>query len=133
MHYITSTMAADVTYHLYSNISDSRNGVPKIKRSVLIRGKSGVADKVLITPMGVRTVVSDEDMELLNNDITFNTHRKNGYITVESSDRNTEVVVADGMKTRDDSAPITPEDFAEDDKAKPVGITGKKDSDKIIK
>lgn len=119
-YFVFSTLSAGVTYTHYEK---SGGDLPIPTKRIPIKGGAGIADKNLITPLGVMTRVTEEEMGyLLKNDL-FTLHQKNGFITVRESPQDVEKVVAEDMKTRDKSAPIVPEDFKEDDKAKPM--TGK--------
>lgn len=112
MPYIYSTLANDNLYHLYEK-QDSKGGsvidVPRIEKSVLIKGGAGVATKHLVTPLGIVTNVSDDELELLEANEAFQTHVNNGFIKIDKKKIEVEVVVAD-MNGRDNSAPVTPED-----------------------
>lgn len=111
MYHIFSTMANDNEYVQYSE--HGPRGVNIAERSVLIKGGSGVHQKRLGTPLGVHTAVSEENFAWLRENFSFKQHMANGYIRVEKSKLDPEVVAAD-MKTRDqktDACPIVPQDF----------------------
>jgi hypothetical protein len=84
--------------------------VPREERAVLIQGGANVANKNLITPRGVVTEIKDEEYELLKQNDLFNTHVKNGYVTVEERKADVDKVVT-GMEARSPDAPLTPGDF----------------------
>jgi len=88
---------------------------------ITIHGGAGVANKNLITPNGVVTTVTDEEMEFLNAHELFVQFKKNGFITVEKKKVDVEKVVADMSDKADPSAPITPADYvaADEKTAKP--------------
>ena len=114
-------MANDNAYVRYSE--HGPRGINVAEREVLIKGGSGINKKNIQTPLGVHTLVSDEDMEWLKDDFSFNQHMKNGYIRVEKKKVDPEVVAVD-MVTRDqktDACPIVPEDF--NDKAAGKDLT----------
>lgn len=124
-YYITSTMTADNTYHMYLSVA----GEAQVLKSVLIKGGSNVAsiiNGVLRTQVGVETEVTEEELTLLNADPTFKAHKDNGFITIAEKSRDPEVTVAAGMEYKDKSAPKTPEDFKDSDDVKPEGFSGKK-------
>ncbi len=122
-NYVYSTLAADVSYNHYINseivkslvpgIAPKATQIPLIEKAILIKGGAGVAPagiRRLETPLGIATSVSDEELELLEKNDVFQLHMKNGYIQVRRKKVDAEVVVADGMESRDVSAPVTPED-----------------------
>lgn len=111
-NYIYSTLSADVNYNIYVHNSE---GHPLVAKSIHIKGGSGIAGKHFITPLGVRTEISDEELSLLENDEVFKTHKANGFVSISKADINPEVAAAD-METRDGSAPAVPEDFKETSK-----------------
>ncbi len=117
-NYVYSTLANDQNYHVFK--TENFKGVHKIIRSIYIKGKAGIANKHLFTPLGAVTNVSDEDLALLEKDEVFQTHKKNGYIVVRSDKVDPEVAVADNMNARDISAPVVPEDSNPEDDAQPV-------------
>lgn len=93
--YVFSTLTDSVTYG---------NGVT-------IRGGANVADaRTLVTPLGHYTRVTDEELEGLRNDPTFQLHEENHFITVRKSKDDEEVTASD-HKTRDAAAPLVPEDL----------------------
>lgn len=106
-YYIYSTLTADQRYVKWT---EGGADLYVEGRSVLIRGGSNVADKRLVTPIGVMTEVSDEDLALLEENDIFKLHRRNGFINVRQKEANAEAVAAD-METRDDSAPLTDADL----------------------
>jgi hypothetical protein len=127
-NHVYSTMSADVTYHAYVNVA----GQASSRKSVLINGGSAVANKQLYTPMGVRTEVSDEDLELLKADKVFLAHMNNGFIKIDTKKIDPEKAVASGMEVRDKSAPKTPEDFDESVQAESKSFGGKKGTNKPL-
>lgn len=125
MYHIYSTMACDNEYVRYSE--HGPKGVNVAEASVFVKGGTGINKKNIQTPLGVHTHVSEEDMDWLKDNFSFNQHVKNGYIRVEKRKINPEVAAAD-MATRQwkgdqriDAFPVTPQDFTD----KPVadGLT----------
>lgn len=108
--HVYSTLSAPVRYTVYQK---SGNDIPRAERSVLIKGGANVADKNFITPRGVVTTISVEELALLEQDKLFQLHVKNGYLVVDKSLVDVDKVVAD-MEGRDESAPLVPEDFEEE-------------------
>lgn len=116
-YYVYSTATNSTNYVQYESNSSSDLG--KIKKradgslvKIEIHGGHGVANKHFVTPRGVMTKVSDEDMEILLQDQAFLRHHKAGFITYEKKSVNPEKMAAN-MADKDGSAPITPKDFVE--------------------
>lgn len=108
MPFIYSTLSCDQRYVKWSDAP--AGGTPREERSILISGGANVANKNIITPQGVVTEVSEADLALLNENTLFQTHVKNGHITVQQKEVQVEKAVAD-MEKRDESAPLTPQDY----------------------
>ncbi|MCG1038789.1 hypothetical protein KQH49_06780 [Mycetohabitans sp. B5] len=117
MHYVYSTATCDTAYGVWIN---SGNDLPIRTRAIVIKGGAGVANKNLITPRGVVTQVTDEDLALLEKDEAFQRHVKRGFIHVERSKTDPEKVAAD-MTGRDQASPLVPQDFAEKKRPKTRG------------
>ena len=119
MPYVYSTLSADVNYNDYypapSLVSKTAGAEPRVvKSSVLIKGGSGVMPipdpkKPHVTTFGVRTEVTDHELEFLEQHETFKTQVAAGFIRVERKKLHPEKVAAD-MELRDDSSPVMPED-----------------------
>jgi hypothetical protein len=125
--YIYSTLTGAVKYNTYAQ--DDGAALPRVIRSVLIKGGANLADKNLVTPKGVMTEITEEQLADLREISVFQLHEKNGFIKIETSNRDIEKTVSD-MQARDESAPLTPDDF-EDSEIKPeVTVDGKKKSNK---
>lgn len=71
------------------------------------------------------TSVTDEDLELLEQNPVFALHKANGFITVEAKEIPVEKVVSD-MEARDEAAPLTESDFIAKDQTPPTVVTNKK-------
>lgn len=121
-HYIYSTLTGSQAYQIY------RQGgadLPVVDKTILVAGGANVANKNFITPKGVVTTVTDEELELLGKNPVFALHRENGFITVEEKQVSVEKVVSD-MEARDDAAPLTDEDFIAKDQIPPTVVTNKR-------
>lgn len=105
--YVFSTLACD---QVYQNYALSEGGVNTPTGRVLIRGGSGIANDRLITPEGVMTVVTEEEMAILEANHGFNTHKKGGFIVVQERQADADKVAAD-MARNDESKPLTPGDY----------------------
>ena len=114
-HYVYSTLTAN---QLYTSWKQGANDMPNIEKQVLIKGGAGLANKNFITPLGVATSVTDNELDCLNENTEFLLHKKNGFIVVQKKKVDVEVAVSD-MQTRDKSSPIVPQDFDAKDKVLP--------------
>lgn len=104
--YVYSTLSNDQRYVSYST---GASGVPKPESSIFIAGQANLMTKHFVTPRGVVTKVTAEQLaELRNNDL-FKLHMANGFITVSEAKQDAEIVAAD-MEGRDQSAPIVEQD-----------------------
>jgi len=115
MPYVFSTLSSNMDY---TNHVDGGADLPIELPPVHIKGGAGVADARIITPRGVVTEVTDEQLEYLEANPVFRVHKANGFIIVETKKADPEKVAAD-MTGRDQSAPMVPEDLAAADQ--PMG------------
>lgn len=120
VYHVYSTLANAQRYVKYRENVQSNVNIPE--REVLINGGSGIARKVIGTPLGVYTKVSDEDMAWLKDLPSFKEHVAKGYIRVENRKVDPEVAAADmatrkwgrdssGNAVRDDAFPVVPQDI----------------------
>jgi hypothetical protein len=113
MNYVYSTLANNQGYTHYEKAADG-GALPREIKTIFIKGGASVAQKSgssdVFTPHGFATPVSDEDLELLEKNYTFNLHRKNGHIKVDKKDKEIEKAVAD-MNRVDQSSPKVEADF----------------------
>jgi hypothetical protein len=107
-HYVYSTITNPTAYIEYAK--NSSHDLPVILKKVIINGGHLVSNKHFVTPLGVVTVVSDEDMEMLNNNSAFIRHKERGFITVYKKNIDPEKA-ARNMAEKDGSSPKTPKDF----------------------
>lgn len=112
--------------YVYSNLSNNQNyttwvkpmkgqeGAPNRKeKSVLINGQANVVNKsTMITPQGVLTIVSEEDMAVLEACPMFKRHLDAKFISVQDKEFKSNDVAKD-LKKKDKSAPLTPADLKE--------------------
>lgn len=114
---IFSTLTCDNEYGVYGEKTGDMEGRALIK-SVLIKGGSNLIDgRTLLTPIGVHTLISDDDYEAIKDNSVFRMHVANGFIIVKekgSATDNAEKVAAD-MATKDEAAPLTEADYAADE------------------
>lgn len=117
MFYVYSTATCPISYVVYESNTSSDLGVIKkrpdgTKISITIKGGHGVANKHFVTPRGVVTQVSDEDMEILLQDKSFTKHMNAGFMSYEKKEVSPDKKAA-SMAEKDGSAPLTPSDFDE--------------------
>lgn len=107
--FIYSTLSASVRY---AASEPGGADVPVPTDGILIVGGTNVANKNLITPRGaVVTEVSAEQLDRLRQDEVFKLHQANGFITISDKMEDGEKVASADMQGRDQSAPLTPEDY----------------------
>ncbi|KNE28210.1 hypothetical protein [Achromobacter spanius] len=95
--YIYSTLSNDQLYQL-------KNG-----HSVLIAGKANVANKQLVTPKGKATPITEDEFNLLQENIVFKAHFKNGFVAASHEKSDAEAFAARELAPTDKSAQDTPE------------------------
>lgn len=117
MIYIYSTLSADVAYTPYAQ---GGGDMPVELPGILIKGGAGIANDRFVTPRGVATQVTDEQLEQLRANEVFKMHEKNGFVQVSQSKVDPDVAAAD-MTGRDQSAPIVPQDLPDDAQPSSVG------------
>lgn len=108
MPYIYSTLTADNTYVAYEQ--NERNKTHEIVGAITIKGGANLSSKNLITPQGVLTTVTDEELKKLQENPAFDRHVKRGFIRVEQKEQKIKKV-AGGMTKKDKAAPRTPDDI----------------------
>ena len=119
--YIFSTLAND---QLYQNWLTGGNDLPSKGHAVHIKGGTGVANDRLITPMGVATEITEEDLGELEKNPVFQQHKEKGFVVIRQKKAETEKVASD-MNLKDESAPLTDADYAkEEDSPKFTAIKG---------
>lgn len=112
MPYVYSTATCAGKYVKYAPDNAKTQGHAKIIKSVTINGGHGVATKALVTPRGVVTEVTEEELEFLLADPAFQRHMKAGFMTYDRTKVDPEKRAAE-MAKGDNAAPLTPEDFKE--------------------
>lgn len=108
MPYVYSTASTHVKYTQYG---EAPQGARRpVVREVVVKGGANVANKHLITPLGVRTDVSNEDAAFLAMDANFIRHQKAGFVRLTDHKVDPEVVAAD-LTSRDGSSPLVEADY----------------------
>jgi MinD-like ATPase involved in chromosome partitioning or flagellar assembly len=81
----------------------------------LIKGKANITNKVLVTPRGVATTVTDEQLAQLKRCKMFMTHLENGFLFIDEKAKSATADKADevakNMQAKDKSAPPKKEDI----------------------
>lgn len=117
-HYICSTLASDNAYTVWHRRKEGGNDLPKKLRQVVIKGGARVADNRLVTPHGVVTQITGEELELLKSHCPpFNRHLSRGFLKIlarDPSSSDKKKIAAD--LSEDKSTPITPQKLAKEGK-----------------
>lgn len=93
--------------YIYSTLSNDQRYQLKDGRSVLIAGKANVANKQLVTPKGMVTAVTEDDFNLLQENIVFAAHSKNGFLSADHERRDPEAFAERNLEPADKSAQDT--------------------------
>lgn len=110
MPHVYSTLSSGMVFADYAQTSG--NDLPTISKRVEIHGKANVITKHLITPKGIGTEVSPEDLDWLEKNESFKELVENGFLTVSNHQASADKVAAD-MTPRDASSPLTPTDYTD--------------------
>lgn len=119
MKYVISTMASSVEYCQYDT---SRKDINILKDSVVIVGKTGVANKKTLETSygGTITPITDQQFVWLKENPLFKMHEKAGFVRVENSKSVAEGKAEKEAEVKDKSAQLTDKDFDEQGIEKPV-------------
>lgn len=115
--FIFSTLASDVAY---TNHAQGGADLPIELPPVLVKGGAGVMNDRIVTPRGVATEVTEEQVEYLRANPVFLLHEKNGFVMVSDTYGDPDSVAAD-MTGRDNSAPVVPQDLKDEEQPAAVG------------
>ena len=94
--------------YVYSTLSNDQRYQLKDGRSVFIAGKANVANKQLVTLKGVVTAITEDEFNLLQENIVFIAHSKNGFVSGDHEKRDPEVFAERNLEGADKSAQDTP-------------------------
>jgi hypothetical protein len=119
--HVFSTLAND---QRYTNYVSNPEGAPIVTGEVLIKGGAGIANDRFITPLGVHTEISEEQLGELEKNPVFIRHKRDGFVTVQQRRADPEKVATD-MNAKDKSRPLTPADYL--DKEVDAVISGGKE------
>lgn len=117
MLYVFSTLASDVAY---TNHKQGGADMPIALEPVVIKGGAGVMNDRLVTPRGVVTSVTEQQVEYLRENEIFKLHEANGFVMVSEEYTDGDKAAAD-MTGRDNSAPVVPQDNIAEGAATVVG------------
>lgn len=105
---VYSTLASSQVYGPYTQ---GGGDLPRREVSVLIKGGSGVSNKHFLTPQGVVTTITQEELALCRQDLVFRNQEAAGYLLVDESGKATDPDhVATDMNPDDPSRPLAPAD-----------------------
>ena len=107
-NYVYSTASNDSTFIQW--LPAPEGSIPVRGRSVVVKGGANVIDKNFVTPRGVVTSVTDEELSFLESLPSFNRKVTAGFYTVQRKQVEVEKVVK-SMTKKDKSAPKTTEDY----------------------
>lgn len=119
MPYITSTMSASVSYATYKQTA---GGLSVIDKEITIEGGANVmSKKLLATPNGVVTKVTDEELAILEQHPLFKLHKQNGFVRVSKSDPQEDAITVNvkDMEKKDASAQRVDSDYTKRGKKAP--------------
>lgn len=109
MPFICSTATNDAFYVHYEK---GGADLPVLKKRVLIKGGANRGGKGLVTPQGIVTSVTDEELEFLKGNKAFQRHMKRGFLTIVEQKKEPEAnKVAKDMTKQDESAPLKDADY----------------------
>lgn len=115
MPYILSKLANKQIYTLYAKGTSANLNIPVKK--VEIKGGADVTDKNLVTPDGVVTKVTADELEILKSNKDFQKHVEKGFVKYFDTQPNVDKNV-DKME-KDKSRQLTPDDYVKKGKKKP--------------
>lgn len=113
--FIYSTLSNDQAYTQYVKGTE----VPQVEHTINIAGKANVAGKHFLTPLGMVTEITEEDLAILKGNQMFQIHEANGFITYSNTKADPDTVASD-MTGRDASAPLVEQDFENEKVEAPV-------------
>jgi hypothetical protein len=110
-NYVFSTASTSIGFPEYSTAP--KNGIPQIVRNVVIKGGANVPDiKTLVTPRGIATEVTDDQLAFLMGHKKFQSMVQSGFMTIASDKADMNAALRD-MAPKDKSAPKTVDDYKE--------------------
>lgn len=110
MPYIYSTCSMDIDFPVREKVGDAN----VLRKTIHILGGANCPNEVLVTPKGVVSLITDDDLAYLEKHHYFKKKVKWGHFTVENKSEDPDKVAAD-MKPKDGYAPLTPESLENTD------------------
>lgn len=117
-YYVYSTLTNDQAYTPYKA---GGGDLPIALPAILIKGGANVPDGRLVTPQGVVTSVTADELATLEENHVFKIHKENGFITVSESEKDANRV-AETMTSRSQDAPLVDGDYDSEDETAPKPI-----------
>ena len=126
MPYVYSTATNSITYVEYEKNAPRDISIPKKwpdgkPMKVMIHGGHGIANKHFLTPKGVVTQVTDNEMEWLLTNPSFKKHVERGFMVYDKKKVEPSKKAKD-MEDKDGCAPVTPSDYIESENSTPGNV-----------
>lgn len=115
MPYVLSKLANSQIYTQYAKVTGNRLNIPV--KQIEIKGGSDVTNKHFITPNGVITKVTADELEVLRANRDFQRHLEKGHVKYFAHNPNVDKEVE--KLEKDKSAPLTPDDYKKKGKKAP--------------
>ena len=121
--YVYSTATNSITYVEYEkntnrDISIAKKWPNGKEMRVTINGGHGMSNKHFVTPQGVVTQITEDELEMLLANPSFVRHMDKGFMSYDKKKVDPAKKAKD-MEEKDGSAPITPSDFIETENSTP--------------
>ena len=114
MPYILSKLA---NTQIYTQYVKGVNNINIPAKQITVKGGADITDKNLVTPSGVLTQVTKDELEILKSNKEFQRHVERGYIeyyaTAPDVEKKSEKL------EKDKSRQLTPDDYVKKGKKKP--------------
>ena len=112
MPYVYSTMSSDQAYAVYPPAKDvDTRKIVNPTAIIMIYGGANVINQNLVTPKGVMTKVTEEELNVLETLSSFRRHKDRFFIRVEKSKVDPDKIAAQDMREKDQSAQLDDSDF----------------------
>jgi len=120
---VYSTATNSITYVEYEkntnrDISIAKKWPNGKEMRVTINGGHGMSNKHFVTPQGVVTQITEDELEMLLANPSFVRHMDKGFMSYDKKKVDPAKKAKD-MEEKDGSAPITPSDFIETENSTP--------------
>lgn len=115
MPYVLSKLANN---QIYTKFAKGQNGLNLIVKQVAIKGGADVTNKNLVTPQGIVTEVSSDDLEVLKENKDFQRHLDKGLVNYFAAKPNIEKKAE--LMQKDNSRQLTKDDYKKKAKTEPT-------------